>query len=72
MFLTRFTTKIYLIINLMDRLGAVVRVVSLSHQVTDSKLFVFVGKDLPRFIPFPHTTHVGASGTGSAILLILP
>jgi len=49
------------------RPGAVVRDVSLSNQVVDSKqpLRRFCGEGMSRFIPFPDPTHVGASGTGS-------
>ena len=51
------------------RPGAVVRVVSLSHQVAGSKqpLRIFAGEVLPRFFSSPDPTHVGASGTGSAL-----
>ena len=52
-----------------------VRAVSLSHQVVGSKqsLRRFLrGKGLSRFIPSPDPTHVGASGTGSALLIVLP
>ena len=50
------------------RLGAVVRAVSLSHQVMSSKqpLLRFCGGRLASVFPFPDPTHVGASGTGSA------
>lgn len=46
--------------------GAVVRTVSLSHQVADSKqLFCTCGR-LASVYPFPDPTHVRASHTGSA------
>jgi hypothetical protein len=42
-----------------------VRVVSLSHQVTDSKQPICIcGGGWPRFIPSPDTNHVGAFTTG--------
>jgi hypothetical protein len=45
------------------------RVVSLSHQVTvQSCLPAFVGKSLHQFILFPDPTHVGVNGIGSAFL----
>jgi len=49
------------------------RAVSLSHQVAGSKqpLRRFCGGEgLPQFFPSPVPTHVGASGTGSAPLLV--
>ena len=49
--------------------GAVVRAVSLSHQVVGSKqpLRRFAGGRLASVFPFPDPTHVGASGIGSAL-----
>jgi len=49
------------------RLGAVVRVVSLSYQVVGSKqpLRRFEGGRLASVFPSPDPIHVGASGTGS-------
>ena len=54
------------------RSGAVVRAVSLSHQVAGSKqpLRRFAGEGLPRFFSSPDPTHVGASGTRSALFFI--
>ena len=55
------------------RPGAVVRAVSLSHQVMGSKQSFrrFVGKGLPRFFSSPNPTHMGAFGTGSVLLFRL-
>ena len=53
------------------RPGAVVRAISLSHQVVGSKYWV---SGLPRFFPSPDPTHVWASGTRSTLhcLIIWP
>jgi hypothetical protein len=41
---------------------------TLSHQVVGSNQSLRLrGKELPRFLSFPHPTHVGVSGTGSAL-----
>jgi hypothetical protein len=49
--------------------GAVMRAVSLSHQVAGSKQpLLLQEKGLPQFIPSSDPTHVGASGTSYAPL----
>jgi hypothetical protein len=53
MSLTRFTTKIYLIINFMDRLGAAVRVVSLESSGHGLKALRICRERLASVYPFP-------------------